>query len=220
MDKFLSKDSSAADIYDEMQLFKNIVANIKICDGERTAALNEVKRLEKKIKNVTFSFYEDGKVESETWHNDDGMIHRDGGPAAVVNYNNEGHIKEKLWYFDGKIHRVDGPAKITYDNRGHVTKQTWYQHDEISRADGPAVIIYYNNGRVFHETWYCRGTIYVDVCARIFYDNEGHVIKTGYQHNDISHSSEVDPSSMKCGTAGVAKQYNAMMDLLLPHDSC
>ena len=56
----------------------------------------------------------------------------------------------KVWYRNGKIHRLNGPAVI------NGTRQTWYQNDERHRVDGPAVIDYnryewYQNGKL-HRT--------------------------------------------------------------------
>ena len=57
-----------------------------------------------------------------------------------------------IGYFEGKLHRVDGPAVEYYDG----SKQ-WYFEDKFHRVDGPAVEYvdgskewYINNKQVFH----------------------------------------------------------------------
>ena len=53
----------------------------------------------------------------------------------------------KMWYLNGKFHRVDGPA-VDYEDG---TKY-WYLNGELHREDGPA--IEWNYG---HKEWYYHG---------------------------------------------------------------
>ena len=50
----------------------------------------------------------------------------------------------QFWYFNGKLHREDGPAVIWYDGT-----QKWYKNGKLHREDGPAAI--WGNG----TTWWC-----------------------------------------------------------------
>lgn len=54
---------------------------------------------------------------TETWRDNDGLVHRDDGPA--VTYSNGGEI----WYQHGKLHRDGGPA-VTYSNGS----ESWWHH--------------------------------------------------------------------------------------------
>ena len=41
---------------------------------------------------------------------------------------------DKVWYKDGKLHRLDGPAVDRADGA-----KEWYKDDKLHRLDGPAV---------------------------------------------------------------------------------
>ena len=45
----------------------------------------------------------------------------------------EWHDGEKSWHFNGKLHRVDGPARVWPSG----TKE-WYLNGNLHRVDGPA----------------------------------------------------------------------------------
>jgi hypothetical protein len=53
----------------------------------------------------------------------------------------------KLWYDDGKLHRLDGPAVEWADG-----SKAWYVNDKPHRTDGPAVE--YTNG---YKKWFING---------------------------------------------------------------
>lgn len=55
----------------------------------------------------------------------------------------------KIWYQNGKIHRLDGPAIKYADGR-----MDWYQDDKHHRLDGPA--IEYADG---HKIWFVEGKL-------------------------------------------------------------
>jgi hypothetical protein len=65
----------------------------------------------------------------------------------IVKVNDEGTI---IWYQEGKLHRVGGPAIECLDGY-----KAWYQKDKLHRADGYAVE--YTNGSKF---WYIDGKLH------------------------------------------------------------
>lgn len=69
-------------------------------------------------------------VGSLIWQNEDDELHRLDGPAII---RKDG---TKLWYQNGKPHRVGGPACVGPRGRG----QRWYQDGVLHRLDGPAII--------------------------------------------------------------------------------
>jgi len=78
--------------------------------------------------------------------------HRVDGPAVEYKHGDE------QWYRDGKLHREDGPAKVStdqyLDNSFHVvdhpTKtKCWCLHGKLHRTDGPA-IEYYNGDKAWY----------------------------------------------------------------------
>jgi len=193
-DNFMPRDISAAEIYYKILHYTKL-AHSATSDKEKTAFLEEKRKLYRAITvtNVIFSFYDNGKVESEEWHNDAGEVSRVGGPA-VVYYEINGLSKSEEWYVDGKKHRLDGPAEVTYytreDNRAiHTPKQeTWYQNNEIHRDDGgPALRSYYEDGSINEERWFVHGQRHrVDGPAiSAHYDNGNLRYETWYQHGEV-----------------------------------
>lgn len=49
--------------------------------------------------------------------------------GIVVNF-----YRDKYWYLDGKLHRLDGPAFKCYDGTN-----VWYVKGNLHRLDGPAI---------------------------------------------------------------------------------
>jgi hypothetical protein len=73
-----------------------------------------------------------------------GNIHRDDGPAA------EFCKGSRSWYLNGKFHRVDGPA-VEFANGD----KSWYLNGKLHRIDGPA-IERYDGGKA----WFLNGVNY------------------------------------------------------------
>jgi len=192
-DNVVSGDASAAEIEREIQCNKRLAETVT-SDEEKTAFLEERRRLGEAIKNVVFTFYEDelGNCESEKWYNDDGEISRVGAPA-IVRYETNGLSKSEEWFVDGKQHRLDGPAVIFYytreDNTAmHIIKQeTWYINGEIQRDDGgPAIRCYYEDGSINVERWLVSGQQHrVDGPAiSAHYDNGNPRYEVWFQHGE------------------------------------
>jgi hypothetical protein len=74
----------------------------------------------------------------QTWHNTEGFLHRQTGPAII--YPDGG----QEWWLNGKLHRQDGPAIIGWNG-----DQFWYLHDKLHCLTGPAVTR--ENGKQY---WY------------------------------------------------------------------
>ena len=100
------------------------------------------------------------------------VLHNPDGPA-LIRLENSRQIGRKVWYLNGKVHRLDGPA-IEWDD-GDVD---YVVNGKRHRLDGPAVIRYgYNErdrlnwyvndrlciARAEYETAVARWTSYCDV---------------------------------------------------------
>jgi len=70
-----------------------------------------------------------------------GKLHREDGPA--VEYADGG----KSWWLNGEYHRIDGPAVEWGDGT-----EEWYLNGKLHRIDGPA--IEFING---NKKWYLNG---------------------------------------------------------------
>ena len=75
------------------------------------------------------------------WWYFNGQLHREDGPAV------EWADGTKYWHFNGKIHREDGPAIEWADG-----DKLWYLNGQYHREDGPAVE--WANGTKY---WYLNG---------------------------------------------------------------
>ena len=191
-DNVVSGNASAAEIYYEIRSNMRLASNAPL-NEERMELIEVSEQLDEAIENVIFTFFGNGKVKSEEWHDDAGEVSRVGGPA-VVYYEINGLSKSEEWYVDGKKHRLDGPAEVTYytreDNRAiHTPKQeTWYQNNEIHRDDGgPALRSYYEDGSINEERWFVHGQRHrVDGPAiSAHYDNGNLRYETWYQHGEV-----------------------------------
>ncbi len=61
------------------------------------------------------------------WYNEKGQIHKGDGPAI------EWFDGAKFWCFEGRFHRIGGPAIDA------VPRKEWYINGKADRLDGPAV---------------------------------------------------------------------------------
>ena len=77
-------------------------------------------------------------VDRVEWHNADGQVDRDDGPAIIYRSGT------RSWVKNGKTHRVGAPA-LTYDHVGEV----WKVDGKLHRLDGAAHI-----SPTGHRCWY------------------------------------------------------------------
>ena len=67
----------------------------------------------------------DGSVTWERFSDSFGRFHRDGDKPASTSYHKNGQVKEETWYQNGLMHREGGPAQVTYAEDGTVVKEFW-----------------------------------------------------------------------------------------------
>ena len=81
-----------------------------------------------------------------------GKIHRLNGPAKI-SYD-DGLKRFERWYENGKLHRLNGPAEIWYYETGLIEAEVWYENGKLHRLNGPAYIEYQDTGLIETEWWY------------------------------------------------------------------
>jgi hypothetical protein len=85
-------------------------------------------------------FFDYGKIKREEYLKNN-RFHKENGPAMVI-YQNR-YNKRLIWYQNGGIHRLDGPAYMEFKkNKLKKTKETkhiWYINGRVHREDGPAI---------------------------------------------------------------------------------
>lgn len=92
---------------------------------------------------------------SRKWKNFEHQKHRQSNPA-VIKYFENGSIKEKVWFYNGKYHRCKVPAFFKYFENGNIENEEWYKNNECHRIDGPATTHYYDNGFSVLMIWRYR----------------------------------------------------------------
>lgn len=80
----------------------------------------------------------DGTIE---WRDEEGRLHREGGPARVFASGRE------EWFRCGLLHREDGPAVV------HANGSVKYYENGVRHREGAPACVYVNGT----EKWYRRG---------------------------------------------------------------
>ena len=95
-------------------------------------------------------------------HRLNNQLHRDPaeGPAYIAR-TRDGEIAEERYYWLGRLHRPDGPAKLAYDVEDRACCEIYYRHGLLHRdpKQGPAWIE--REGEVaITESYYFNGVPY------------------------------------------------------------
>jgi hypothetical protein len=90
------------------------------------------------------------------WYKND-VLHRTDGPAVMYRcYGGEYPTITDYWFYNGRLHRENGPA-LSWDMEGKYPGWKWYRHGVLHRTDGPAVrTLNYVEGW-YEEHWYING---------------------------------------------------------------
>lgn len=117
---------------------------------------------------------------------------------------------QKIYFVDGKVHKLDGPAIINYtkinSNEFYVDKELWYKNDIQHRDDNkPAVKIYNKFGNLLEIRYFVEGKRHKDNGASVifFYDN-GNIHGLKYYKNNILNNSN-KPSDIEFYNNGKKK---------------
>ena len=97
-----------------------------------------------------------------------GKLHRDSkeGPAYIYRNNEDGRVAWERFYWNGRLHREDGPAKVEYNIDGTVMlDEMYYRHGLLHRdpKQGPAWIERSGDGSIMISAgYYLNGKPYRD----------------------------------------------------------
>ncbi len=140
-----------------------------------TEAKYEITEREEKHKNYT-----DGIMEVKL----NGVLHSDADYPSVIIHRSGGLLCEK-YYFEGKLHRVEGPAIINYYTDSIYISVLYFRNGMKHREDGPAFIKYQANCRVGSELYYIHDKLHrEDGPAKISYNKSGIIQSEQYYiHN-------------------------------------
>jgi hypothetical protein len=114
--------------------------------------------------------YYNDNCRKTVYTNDNDQIHRENGPAIIVeksmnnesltiNYTGPTYIERELYYINNRLHREDGPATICYyaditSKTPIITEKRYYVDNRLHREDGPAYTIYNLAGMVTDSRYY------------------------------------------------------------------
>ena len=75
----------------------------------------------------------------------------------VMDYYENGNTDREYYYFNGQLHREDGPAIIRYYENGKIEREYYYLNDKFHNKLGPAIIWYNKSGKIKEEKYYLNG---------------------------------------------------------------
>ena len=99
-----------------------------------------------------------GRIRKE-FRNKHGEYHNDNGPAITF-YEPDGVGLIRMdYYFNGVLHRLDGPARIVFDENNNVIRHEYYFCGIKFNGNSPSVIWFDKDGRVSCEERYVNGKL-------------------------------------------------------------
>lgn len=75
----------------------------------------------------------------------------------VLSFHENGNVKYKEYYINGKFHRENGPAREKFYENGNIAHRAYYIHGNVHRTDGPAYEGFYENGSIKYIYFYING---------------------------------------------------------------
>lgn len=115
-------------------------------------------------KNEKILLDSDKHIISVEYYDIDGKTyHRENGPSNIQYciLKGERYLELEEYFFHGKRHRIDGPAKIHYDKHSNITKECYYNNNKLHRTDGPAIVCYKDN-KIYCFTYMVDNKIHRD----------------------------------------------------------
>ena len=119
------------------------------------------------------------------YKNEEGLYHREDGPAIIMTDDVNGRVMLEYWFLNGKRHRVDGPAVVQYSylwsKKQPVLEEYWI-NDCRHREFGPARISwFYGETQVSNAFWYRYGKLHnTSGFALIDYNEDGSISSSDY----------------------------------------
>lgn len=127
------------------------------------------------LENPTVKKYypgEDKVVLSMEWSNEEGLLHREDGKPALIEFWKDDTVREERFYKNGKNWRADDlPTTVFYRENGMVEQEIW--EDEFGNYDRsndlPAIISYDFDGNVLSMEWHKKGRLSRDGKPAVIY---------------------------------------------------
>lgn len=85
-----------------------------------------------------------------------GNRHRDNDLPARISL--EHGVAQQIWYQEGRIHRINGPAWI--EDSAHEHSEMWYERNRLHRDGAPAIMIHTGNPQeTLRLEWWTHGRL-------------------------------------------------------------
>lgn len=94
-----------------------------------------------KIKKPIITYHQNGNISYEEYFFNK-KLHRIDGPA-MISYNENGSKSCESYFLNGKRHRIAGPAYIWFNIDGSERIVQYYENGFLHRVDGPAFMQFY-----------------------------------------------------------------------------
>lgn len=111
------------------------------------------------MNDIEIKYLPNGKLYKKSYFNDERKIHREDGPAKITYYDT-GNICEVHYFVNNKRHRENEPAHIHYYNDGEIKFEFYYNNNRYHNAYGPAYFVYNREVNIKVEKWFYRGIEY------------------------------------------------------------
>lgn len=104
--------------------------------------------------NCETIYYPDGRIATQTWHNDKNELHRLDGPAHIYWSYDDYILRYESWYINGQLHRDEGPAVMKFKNEKCIGEKWYHNGGTILDEILPGEIHYDDNGKIINMNWY------------------------------------------------------------------
>ncbi len=137
-------------------------------------------------KNDDYDFADDDEKDSESEQEDEVILHNPDGPAIYKDLGNE-----QEWWFNGKRHRVDGPAVIRKGLRKNESRdiayeeEEWWQNGELHRQNGPARTIKHPFGIYTRMEWWSNGRLHREEEPAVIERRTDYLETSIYENNTV-----------------------------------
>ena len=116
---------------------------------------DEKGRLRHQLKTSPDSAYRKD-VYKESWYDENGKEHRDGGPSSLLK-DAAGNVIQEEWKQHGKYYREDGPSIIKVETDGTRMEKWAWDKEVYHREDGPALVMKNPESGFSREEWFQNG---------------------------------------------------------------
>jgi hypothetical protein len=139
-------------------------------------------------KSDDYDFADDSEQDdnSESEDNEDVVLHKEDGPALCTDGGNE-----QEWWYNGKRHKIGGPAVIRKGLRKNKLRdityeeKEWWQNGELHREDGPARTIKHPFGIYTREEWWFNGKLHRERLPAVVERRTDYLETSIYENNTV-----------------------------------